>query len=185
MTQQRPPGLYEELITRRLEAELEKIREGGWRDQITSLDPAEAPQVLARFVHDLVEPLLGSYTGEDRTARQLELINALVEFLRTHVEGSPVLADDALEPPARQLLSLVDPAAHGVADTAAPERPAIPLSASHLLVNGPRDHTVSSEVQRELSSADRVDLLVSFLKWPGCCAEPSPINSRSFELMVV
>ena len=52
-------------------------------------------------------------------------------------------------------------------EAAAPDRPAIPLSASHLLVNGPRDHTVSSEIQRELASADRVDLLVSVLKWPG------------------
>jgi len=64
MTRIRPPGLYEELITRRLEAELERIREEGWRDDIGKLDPAEAPQVLARFVHGLVEPLLDSYTGK-------------------------------------------------------------------------------------------------------------------------
>jgi len=53
----RPPGLYEELVTRRLEAALDEIRGEGWRDEITSLDPAEAPGVLARFVHDLVEPV--------------------------------------------------------------------------------------------------------------------------------
>jgi len=59
MAQRRAPGLYEELITRRLEAELERIREEGWRDQIADLDPAEAPQVLACSVHDLLEPMLG------------------------------------------------------------------------------------------------------------------------------
>ena len=96
MTERRPPGLYEELITRRLEAELARVREGGWRDEIAALDPAEAPQVLARFVHDLLEPLLGAYTGDGRTARQLELVNDLVEFLRTRIPDSPVLADDAL-----------------------------------------------------------------------------------------
>jgi hypothetical protein len=64
MTRIRPPGLYEELITRRLEAELERVREEGWRDDIGKLDPAEAPQVIARFVLDLVEPLLDSYTGK-------------------------------------------------------------------------------------------------------------------------
>ena len=42
-----------------------------------------------------------------------------------------------------------------------------PLASSHLLINGPRDHTVSSEIKRELASADRVDLLVSFLKFSG------------------
>ena len=75
----RPPGLYEELVTRRLEAALEEIRGEGWRDEVTKLDPAEAPGVLARFVHDLVEPLLGSLTGDDRTARQLEIVNNLVD----------------------------------------------------------------------------------------------------------
>ena len=51
----RPPGLSEELVTPRLEAALDEIRGDGWRDEIDSLDPAEAPGVLARFVHDLVE----------------------------------------------------------------------------------------------------------------------------------
>ncbi len=51
----RPPGLYEELVTRRLEAALEEIRGEGWWDEIGNLDPGETPGVLARFVHDLEE----------------------------------------------------------------------------------------------------------------------------------
>jgi len=54
-----------------------------------------------------------------------------------------------------------------VGEATSPTRPSIPLASSHLLINGPRDHTVSSEIKRELASADRVDLLVSFLKWFG------------------
>ena len=34
----RPPGLYEEFATRRLEAALEEIRGEGWRDEIENLD---------------------------------------------------------------------------------------------------------------------------------------------------
>jgi superfamily II DNA or RNA helicase len=127
-------------------------------------------------VRDLVEPLLASYTGEHRAEKQLGLINELVNFLREHIEDSPVLEADALASPARQLLALVDPAAHGVAEVAAPDRPAIPLSASHLLVNSPRDPTISSEIRRELDSADRVDLLVSFLKWSGWRLIRDPIR---------
>jgi hypothetical protein len=157
MTQQRPPGFYEELITRRLEVALEEIRGEGWHDEITNLDPAEAPGVLARFVHDLVEPLLGSLSGDDRTSRQLKIVNSLVAHLMSAVEDSPVLGDDALAPPSLPLLSLVDPSLHGVGEATAPMRPSIPLASSHLLINGPRDHTVSSEIKRELASADRVD----------------------------
>ena len=40
MIPHRPPGLYEELVTRRLEAALEEIRGQGWHREITNLDPA-------------------------------------------------------------------------------------------------------------------------------------------------
>ena len=105
MPPHRPPGLYEELVTRRLEAALEEIRGEGWRDEVATLDPAEAPGVLARFVHDLVEPLLGSLTGKDSTARQLEIVNNLVAHLMSTVDSSPILDDDALVLPTRQLLN--------------------------------------------------------------------------------
>jgi HKD family nuclease len=47
------------------------------------------------------------------------------------------------------------------------ERPEVPLSASALLVNGRDQPRIGSEVQRELASADRVDLLCAFVKWHG------------------
>ena len=101
------------------------------------------------------------------SCKRLEIANNLVDHLQSAIKDSPVLDDDALSPPVRQLLSLVDPGLHGVGEATAPTRPSIPLASSHLLINGPRDHTVSSEIKRELASADRVDLLVSFLKWSG------------------
>ena len=47
-------------------------------------------------MHDLVEPLLGSLTGKDRAAKQLEIVNNLVDHLQAAVKNSPVLDDDAL-----------------------------------------------------------------------------------------
>ncbi len=82
--------------------------------------------VLARFIHDLVEPLLGSLWGDDRTARQLNIVNDLVAHLMSTVDNSPVLDDDALAPPARQLLSLVDPALPRRGHR--PQRPPAPLN---------------------------------------------------------
>jgi len=92
LTPTRPPGLYEELVTRRLEAALDEIRGEGWRDEIENLDPAEAPGVLARFVHDLVEPLLGSLTGKDRTARQPAMEPQPIEWWPSRSEITPARA---------------------------------------------------------------------------------------------
>ena len=162
-----PPGLHETIVTRRLESLLKELRAIGWKPTTENLDPAEAPQVLARFVHDLVKPLIDSLPQKQRTDTALTLTNRLIDILRTSLEDSPILDDDALAPPPRQLTALVDPSAHGVAVPAALERPTIPLSVSHLLVNGPRDRTIHAAVDSELASADRVDLLISFLKWTG------------------
>ncbi|QRZ61645.1 DUF3427 domain-containing protein [Rothia sp. ZJ932] len=46
-------------------------------------------------------------------------------------------------------------------------RPATPLSEVALLTNNPKEPSLSDEIQRELESADRVDLLCSFVKLSG------------------
>ena len=46
-------------------------------------------------------------------------------------------------------------------------RPSIPLRHSELIVNGPRDLRVGREIKLELASADRVDVLMSFVMWTG------------------
>ena len=84
----RPPGLYEELVTRRFEAALEEIRGEGWRDEIENLDPAEAPGVPASLEHDLIEDALRL------------LPDRLDVPLRHHVRGVPrfgVFATDLVD----------------------------------------------------------------------------------------
>ena len=46
-------------------------------------------------------------------------------------------------------------------------RPGIPLSHSELLTNAPSDHRIGYELKREIESADRIDILVAFIKWSG------------------
>ena len=48
-----------------------------------------------------------------------------------------------------------------------PPRPEVPLTASALLVNGRGQPRIGTEVQRELASADSVDLLCAFVRWAG------------------
>ena len=57
-----------------------------------------------------------------------------------------------------------------------PRRPETPLSSSALLVNGRDQPRIGTEVQRELASADRVDLLCAFVKWHGLRVLESSID---------
>ena len=150
-------------MTRALAARLAALGEGAVE---VPLDDEEAHRLLARHVGDLVARALRDLPVEGRRDRQVQLANALLQLLR---EGSARSFDgdgDEVDVPARRLdevLAPPDPAGQ----RRAKERPSIPLSTSALLVNARGEPTAGSEVNRELASADDVDLLVPFVRWTG------------------
>jgi superfamily II DNA or RNA helicase/HKD family nuclease len=157
------PGLYDEPVTRALQSALTALAD---RAVVAALDPHRAPQVLARLLHRRIHRALASLVGDERPQQQLALTNKLMEALRDLAPDGGVEDADHLEPPPRELLAILEPA-QPPAKPRAPIRPAIPLSSSDLLVNGPHDLSLGPELRRELASADRVDVLCSFLKWSG------------------
>jgi len=162
------PGVYERLITLGLEDRLRELTaELVDRDR---LDPADADVVLARHLGLLARRALRSLPerspgdGGDLIDRQVAMANLIAA---TIFQAAPDVASDADLVAAGELLREI------LAPTGTPgppiraDRPEVPLSASALLVNGRNQPRIGSEVQRELASADRVDLLCAFVKWHG------------------
>lgn len=163
-----PPGAYEQLLTQDLDLLLRNARADGLHEVIRDIDPIDVPAFLAHHVGERVRAALAAMPkGDERIEAQLAVANRLIELLRTTDGHHAVDEGDAVVTPARKLLALIAPDGSGLATPEAPERPSIPLNTSALLVNGPRDLSVGPEICKELASADRVDLLVSFLKWKG------------------
>jgi superfamily II DNA or RNA helicase len=160
-------GLYEALLTDQLREAIEASAsrfDSGARE----LDPALAPLHLARYIHDRTLQALKGVGKKDQLNRQVALVNAILKVLSE--QDDPVVDDrDRIVSPGRVLewLTAKTKPGLGAQASAPPTRPQIPLSTSELLVNGRHDLNVASEVKRELSSADRVDLLISFLKFSG------------------
>ncbi|MEZ4328821.1 MAG: DEAD/DEAH box helicase family protein [Polyangiales bacterium] len=155
-------GLYDQLVTFALDAAL---RDPRLTSERVALNPGTAPEELARHVAHFAAARLSSLKGKDdhdRTAKQIELTNqllALVAGLGGDVDTNDhVLAERLLQVRHKEQLRL------GAAKLM---RPTIPLRYSDLIVNGPKDLRVGHEIERELASADRVDVLVSFVKWSG------------------
>lgn len=133
---------------------------------IGEVDPNRAPSTLSRLVHGRLLQALRSITGDDPTPSQLALANAVLALLEREAPDSGIDHSDQVEAPLRELLAVLERTS-GPAQPMAPPRPRIPLSTSDLLVNGPHDLRLGTELQLELASADRVDVLCSFLKWSG------------------
>ncbi|WP_338442001.1 DUF3427 domain-containing protein [Synechococcus elongatus IITB4] len=157
-----PTGLYEQLISLDLQRQLQQVP--AERIELENLDPAEAPQQLAHYLRSLVAIALPHLSGKDKVAAQIELINRLVEVLRTAAPKA-IATDDQLLNPSQRLTEIRShrllPGQAGVS------RPLIPLSNSTLLVNATGEPNVGQALQQELPSADRVDLLCAFIKWSG------------------
>jgi HKD family nuclease len=157
MTVRLPPGLYDALISCGLAEALRAVGDAGVvRDR---LDAAAAHDRLARYFAAELERILRALPKDGGLEKQAELVNELLEVLRTKLEPG-VLAGSPLLVPPEVLLAVHGP-------PAPPPRPAIPLSVSTLLTHARNEPRLGAEIAAEIESADAVDMLVSFIKWHG------------------
>jgi len=159
-------GLYDQLVTTGLDAILARTRDQV-HVELENLDPAEAPAVIARHLQQLARMVLEVTREEERIGIANRVVQTLFEEVsRAGVRGIGNGREEWIQPSQQRLVGL---AARlpltGLPDL--PARPGIPLAESALLVNARNANSVGAEVLSELESADRVDLLCSFLKWSG------------------
>ncbi len=147
----RPPnGLYELLLTEQFADTL------AGRDDVerAPLGPAEGARVIARHLGAFLLRALGSVAEDERPALQVEIANRIIEVLATPL-GDFVDTGDRIR--AEVLRSVGVPL----------ERPEMPLSESGLYVNARRERRLGVALQKEIASADRIDLICAFLGWGG------------------
>ena len=99
------PGLYEQLINRALRQELDTIPPE--RKSVTPVDPAEAAEVLSRYIAEAAKRVLsGMAEGRGDVADQVALANRLIGLL-------PETGGQGIDERAEQLMALLaeqDPA---------------------------------------------------------------------------
>ncbi len=161
-----PNGLYEQVINKSLDAELtttDKLIE------TAAIDGAEAAKVLAKYVAEVVERGLESVkdNGGDLET-QIELVNRIV---RDIAAGTSESAYDGLSVAERaeRLLALMERknTALAVDERAGVVRPETSIAQSSLFTGSLHEPQMYTELKKEIVSCDRIDMLVSFIKWSG------------------
>jgi len=153
-----PFGLYDALLDERLHDALQRTPD--IRSVLSKIDIEEQPSRYAAFVAKIVENALRQEADPDE---QLHLCNRLISILsedgaRTHLEKHRLVSAE------KQILSEITPphyAKQGI------PRPETSIVESSLFTGSPREPQLVHELQREMQSADRVEILVSFIKWSG------------------
>ena len=162
------PGLYEQVINNALTGELAEIPEA--RKAVAPIDKAEASKVLAQYLADVVQKGLDNVLDNGGgISTQIELTNQIVALIQDTTKEADFAAL-GVDQRAEQLLALLrdaDPRL-AVGKTAADmERPKTSIAQSSLFTGAVHEPQMFTELKKEIVSADRIDMLVSFIKWSG------------------
>ena len=162
------PGLYEQVINNSLSSELSEIPDA--RKSVAPMDKAEAAKVLAQYLADVVQKALENVVdnGGDLSS-QVGLANQMIALIQNTTQEADFAAL-RVDQRAEQLLALLreqDPRL-AVGTTAADlPRPETSIAQSSLFTGAIHEPQMYTELKKEIVSADRIDMLVSFIKWSG------------------
>lgn len=162
-------GLHEALITERIERELAALPTS-LLAQRTALHPAEAADRIALHLSRIVERTLASLDEKHRVGAGVALARRLVELLQT--EGAPagarraeLLDERPIDGKEQLLRAILGKTPDGRAEALA--APQIPLLDSALLTNAPGEPNLSHQLGSEIASADRIDVIMAFVRRTG------------------
>lgn len=158
------PGLYEQLLTVDLQRLVSTLDAG--RAEVGPPDAADAHTAVAEYLRGIIERALHAVPEDERLTRQAEICNALLEWLKDEQRSAPVEPEDALVVPLT-VLREVRALARGAALSGTIPQPLIPLAVADLMVNARGEPSVGAAIEREIHSADRIDLLCAFIRWNG------------------
>jgi superfamily II DNA or RNA helicase/HKD family nuclease len=159
----RPRGLYEVLVTEAIAAQLRELSDH-LQTRRAGLRPAEAPDRLALHLGRVVQRAVASVPEDERVAVGIELARTLIGQVDRLIHDSAVGLDRPIEPGTvlRAILGrLPDGQTEPLPD------PLIPLLDTALLTNAPGEPRVGSQLLAEVHSADRIDLVMAFIRRSG------------------
>ncbi len=159
-------GLYEQIINKSLDAELSTT------DKLSTtapIDSAEASKVLAKYIAEVVEQGLDNVVdnGGD-VSSQVALANRIISTIINETKENG-FDEMSVAERAEQLLALFDKKNSILAldEKAQIIRPETSIAQSSLFTGAIHEPQMYTELKKEIVSCNRIDMLVSFIKWSG------------------
>jgi superfamily II DNA or RNA helicase len=170
------PGIYEQLINEEIKLKIEELESIGDKAERQPLDKEEAYLILSKYIEEVVRKALIFIREDKRKDRkdkrdmvyQIELCNRLIQLLSENLEEETFNVYKVSET-SELLLSIYSTlnSAYAVNDKLVPVRPATSIASSSLFTGSTKEPDLISELNKEIQSSDRIDMLISFVKWSG------------------
>ncbi|WP_428266246.1 DUF3427 domain-containing protein [Haliangium sp.] len=156
-------GLYEALITEALQERLRALGES-LVPRSDDLRTAEAADRIALHLSRVVQRAIEGIGDRERVASGVALARRLIAEVDTFLARAGVASEAPVEP-GTVLHAITSRLPDGSAETI-PE-PLIPLLDTTLLTNAPGEPTVGHQLREEICSADRIDVVMAFIRRTG------------------
>lgn len=155
-------GLYEQVITEAMERQLLGL-DPSLQPLRDRLDVEEAADRIALHLGTLLRRAIGSLGRSERIAVGVRLARDIVQMLEA---ASNAVDDDDMPLSAGEMLRAIA-AARPDGSFPVIEAPATPLLDTTLLTNAPGEPNIGYQVRSEIVSADRIDVLMAFVRRTG------------------
>ncbi|MBP6216529.1 MAG: DUF3427 domain-containing protein [Luteimonas sp.] len=155
-------GLYEQLVTEGLEEALSVLGSTKRAERI-DLHPAEVADRISFHLAALVRRSVAALDAKQRTEVGARLAREVARLLSAESRG--IDAMDAISASADVLRSIADLNPDGEPESI--PLPATPLLDTALLTNAPGEPRIGFQLNSEVPSADRIDILMAFVRQTG------------------
>ena len=152
-------GLYESIITKSLQEQIDIVKKN-YQVEIGKLDSDESHFTLALHLTKLIANSLEGITGDNRLEKQAQFCNKVLEVVGEHDSGFDTKNEHIIED-LKYLFEVSD------LTTRKNNRPGTPLSNACLFTGTRNDPSLESQLRQEILTANRIDILCSFIKWSG------------------
>src|SRR5699024_3049932 len=165
-------GLYEEIINRALKEELLSLDEAKYEIERENLDVEEARKFLASYITDVTRKALhfirdSETDGKEALLRQINACNRIITILSNELDDQSFKQLEIDE--AGEVLQAIHTKINSVRSIQKEKtiRPVTSIAESSLFTGATNEPNMMNEMKKEILSSDKIDFLVSFVKWSG------------------
>lgn len=165
-------GIYEQLISRALATALDKAETiERYTIERENIEIAESSKILAQYVAKVVEKglnTLGDTNDVNKVKAQVEFVNKVIALL-AETTADKDFSQLAVDERAQQLWAILEKknSSQVFSKKMRVIRPETSIAQSSLFTGSDHEPSMFSEFKKEILSCNRIDMLVSFIKWSG------------------
>ena len=162
-------GIYEELVTQLVSKKISNLDKDSFYIKTSKIDKEEAADILAKHLSKTIKGALNVIRGANTIELQIDVAYNIILFLKEELNKEE-FKDDLIDVQGQILKGVLSKVDTHFSDYDLHLKEITPytrLTHSELFTGGNVGLSLESELKKEILSSDRIDFLVSFIKFKG------------------